>query len=74
MNMPETYKVVGCKECEQIWMYKGEQKTTQCPRCRTTHDTDSLRKYTETESIETAREIRTQLLIDQSNVDSEQFV
>lgn len=60
------YAVVGCPECEALWIVDGRPNTTTCPRCSTRHQYDRLRKLTETPDLDAAREARTSLLADRT--------
>lgn len=71
--MKELYRVVGCSDCNAVWLYKGEQKTTMCRRCGKQHQTDSLRVHGKTADKDEAQRIRTRVVLEQSNVDSDEI-
>lgn len=56
------YAVVGCRECGAFWVIEGRPERTQCPRCRTSHQTTRLKRFVETEDGDAAREARGALL------------
>lgn len=60
------YAVVGCGECDALWIVEGEPETTGCPRCGTRHRFASLRRLAETEDEAAARQARGALLAERS--------
>ena len=56
------YAVVGCGDCEALWVVEGEPKTTGCPRCGKRHRFDRLRTFAETAEEDRARQARSVLL------------
>ncbi|MFB6133849.1 MAG: DUF5817 domain-containing protein [Halanaeroarchaeum sp.] len=58
----DVFAVVGCSECEALWIVKGRPETTQCPRCRTRHSFGALRQFVTTEDRDEARDARSALL------------
>lgn len=56
------YVVVGCSECESLWVLEGRPETTTCPRCRTRHQFDRLKQFVATEDKDEAREVRAAML------------
>lgn len=56
------YAVVGCGECEALWVVEGRPRTTGCPRCGKRHRFDRLRRLAETEDEDAARQARSALL------------
>lgn len=59
------YAVVGCGDCEALWVVeRGEDapETAQCPRCGTTHRRERLRQLATAGTADEAREARTALL------------
>ncbi|MFB6113495.1 MAG: DUF5817 domain-containing protein [Halodesulfurarchaeum sp.] len=56
------FRVVGCSNCDALWIVEGDPDRTQCPRCRTRHQFDRLRAFVETDSKDEAREVRTAML------------
>jgi hypothetical protein len=63
------YAVVGCGDCRALWVLDDPQaaETATCPRCRTRHRTDSLRRFAEFEAREAAREARAAMLADRAD-------
>ncbi|MFW5949742.1 MAG: DUF5817 domain-containing protein [archaeon] len=62
------YVVVGCSECQALWIVEGRPKTTQCPRCSTRRKFDLLRKFTETDDVVEARQVRASMLAERQNL------
>lgn len=56
------FRVVGCSECDALWIVEDEPDTTQCPRCRTRHRFGRLRAFVTTDSKDEAREVRSAML------------
>lgn len=56
------YAVVGCSNCQALWIVDGRPETTSCPRCRTRHQFDRLKQFVRTEDREEAREVRAAML------------
>lgn len=56
------YSVVGCSECEALWIVDGRPDTTECPRCGTRHRTKQLKRFVETDDEDHAREVRASML------------
>ena len=56
------YAVVGCSECESLWIVEGRPETTACPRCRTRHEFGRLQQFVRTEDENEAREVRSAML------------
>ena len=68
------YAVVGCSECEHLWLLSDPRtaETATCPRCGRTHRTKNLRRLAEDEDREAARQARSALLAKRGG-DSEAF-
>ncbi|MFB6252478.1 MAG: DUF5817 domain-containing protein [Halobellus sp.] len=68
------YAVVGCTDCEHLWLLKNARtaETATCPRCGRTHQTKKLRRFVEEEDREAARQARSALLAKQGG-NSEAF-
>jgi len=60
------YAVVGCGECDALWVVEGRPQTTGCPRCGKRHRFDRLRRLAETEHEDAARQARSALLAERS--------
>ncbi len=56
------YRVVGCRNCQSLWIVEGRPETTQCPRCRKRYRLEKLRSFAETESAEAAARVRSSML------------
>lgn len=61
------YSVVGCSDCQHLWVVEGRPETTQCPRCRTRHRFEKLKAFAETESSEAAARVRGSMLADRAD-------
>lgn len=61
------YAVVGCTECNALWVVSGRPETTTCPACGGRHRFGVLKKFVETDDADTAREARTRLLTARSD-------
>ncbi|PSP75278.1 replication protein H, partial [Halobacteriales archaeon QH_6_68_27] len=56
------YAVVGCSECDMLWVVEGRPETSQCPRCGTRRPYAKRRKFVSTEDEDHAREVRASIL------------
>jgi len=56
------YAVVGCSNCNALWVVEGRPDTTGCPRCEKRHRFGKLRKFVTTEDEDHAREVRASIL------------
>jgi hypothetical protein len=63
------YAVVGCSDCEALWIVEGRPDTTQCPRCRRRHQFDRLKTFAETDGENEARDARAAMLAERSDAD-----
>ena len=63
------YRVVGCSNCETLWIVEDEPDTTQCPRCRTRHQFRRLQPFVVTDSKAEARDVRSALLAARQDAD-----
>ncbi|MFB6108253.1 MAG: DUF5817 domain-containing protein [Haloplanus sp.] len=63
------YAVVGCTSCGALWVLSDpdDAETAGCPRCRTRHRTDRLRRFYESTDREAAREARAAMLADRAD-------
>lgn len=52
------YSIVGCNQCEALWIVADRPATTTCPRCNTTHQFDRLRTFVETDDLDAAQRAR----------------
>lgn len=56
------YAVVGCGECQALWIVEGRPETSQCPRCGKTRKYKKRRQFVTTEDQDHAREVRASML------------
>jgi hypothetical protein len=56
------YAVVGCSDCEALWVIEGRPDTTQCPRCGKRHRAKNRKRFVETDDEDHAREVRASML------------
>lgn len=58
------YRVVGCKDCENLWIVQDTQgyETAECTRCGKRHKRSKLKTLGEAEDREHAANIRAELL------------
>lgn len=56
------YAVVGCPDCEALWVVEGSPETSECPRCGRTRSHDARKRFYTTDEPDEAREARARLL------------
>lgn len=56
------YAVVGCGECEALWVVGGRPETSECPRCGHRREHALRTKLYTTDDADEAREARARLL------------
>jgi hypothetical protein len=56
------YAVVGCSDCEALWVIEGRPDTTKCPRCGKRHRAKNRKRFVETDDEDHAREVRASML------------
>lgn len=56
------YAVVGCSDCQALWIVEGRPETTECRRCGTRHRFEHLKRFVETDDRAAAREARGRML------------
>jgi hypothetical protein len=56
------YAVVGCSECEALWVVADRPETTRRPRCGTRHRFERLKRLATADEQSVAREARAALL------------
>jgi hypothetical protein len=56
------YSVVGCDECQALWIVEGRPETSQCPRCGKTRGFEKRRQFVTTDDEDHAREVRASML------------
>ncbi|QRY24215.1 DUF5817 domain-containing protein [Halobacterium sp. BOL4-2] len=57
-----SYAVVGCSDCNALWVVAGRPETTSCPRCETRHQFGTLKQFVTTDDEDHAREVRASIL------------
>jgi predicted Rossmann fold nucleotide-binding protein DprA/Smf involved in DNA uptake len=60
------YAVVGCSNCDALWVVDGRPDSTSCPRCEKRHRFGKLKKFHETPDATEAREARSRLFATRS--------
>lgn len=65
------YAVVGCGECEMLWIVEGRPETSQCPRCGKTRKYKKRKQFVTTDDEDHAREVRASMLAARSGYDEE---
>ena len=60
------YTVVGCGECQALWVVADRPETTQCPRCRTRHRFASLKAFAQADTSEEAARVRSAMLAERA--------
>lgn len=61
------YAVVGCPECEHLWIVAGRPETSQCPRCGHRREHALRTKFATSEDADAAREARSRLLAERQD-------
>lgn len=56
------YAVVGCGECEALWVVEGSPERSECPRCGRSRSHAHRTKFVETDDPDHAREVRASML------------
>ncbi|MFW5974020.1 MAG: DUF5817 domain-containing protein [Natrialbaceae archaeon] len=56
------YAVVGCGECQALWIVEGRPERSECPRCGTTRKYQKRRQFVTTDDEDHAREVRSSML------------
>jgi DNA-directed RNA polymerase subunit RPC12/RpoP len=56
------YALVGCSECQALWIIDGDPETARCPRCGSRRPREKRRTFLETEREDHAREVRASML------------
>jgi len=56
------YAVVGCGECQALWIVEGRPERSQCPRCGKTRKYEKRREFVTTDDEDHAREVRASML------------
>jgi predicted Rossmann fold nucleotide-binding protein DprA/Smf involved in DNA uptake len=60
------YSVVGCSNCDALWVVDGRPESTSCPRCEKRHRFGKLKKFHQTADATEAREARSRLFATRS--------
>ena len=56
------YAVVGCGECQALWIVEGRPERSECPRCGTSRKYEKRRQFVTTDDEDHAREVRSSML------------
>jgi CRP-like cAMP-binding protein len=56
------YAVVGCSECQALWIVEGRPERSECPRCGTSRKYEKRREFVTTDDENHAREVRSSML------------
>jgi DNA-directed RNA polymerase subunit RPC12/RpoP len=56
------YALVGCSECQALWIIEDDPATARCPRCGSRRPREKRRTFLETEAEDHAREVRASML------------
>lgn len=56
------YAVVGCSDCQALWVVTTDGETAGCPRCGRRHQLDRLEQFVTTPEEDHAREVRAAML------------
>jgi hypothetical protein len=65
------YAVVGCSDCQALWIVEGQPERSTCPRCQSTSKFTKRRKFVTTEDEDAAREARASLLAKRGGYEDE---
>jgi hypothetical protein len=63
------YAVVGCGDCEALWIVETGAESSQCPRCGITRPLEKRAKLATVEDEDRARDLRTSLLAERRGVE-----
>lgn len=56
------YAVVGCSDCQALWVVEGRPERSECPRCGTTRQYEKRKQFVTTDDPDHAREVRAAML------------
>ncbi|MFB6164510.1 MAG: DUF5817 domain-containing protein [Haloarculaceae archaeon] len=56
------YAVVGCSDCQALWVVAGRPERSKCPQCGATRLHEKRKKFVTTDDPDHAREVRAALL------------
>lgn len=56
------YAVVGCSECNALWVVEGRPERSECPQCGTTRQYAKRKQFVSTEEPDHARDVRAAML------------
>ncbi|MEF8777038.1 MAG: DUF5817 domain-containing protein [Haloarculaceae archaeon] len=56
------YAVVGCSDCQALWVVEGSPERSECPRCGRRRKHARRRTFVETDDADHAREVRASML------------
>jgi len=63
------YAVVGCSECQALWIVEGRPERSECPRCASTRKYAKRREFVTTDDENHAREVRASMLAARQDMD-----
>jgi hypothetical protein len=67
VELERMYAVVGCSDCEMLWIVEGRPERTECPRCGASRNHEARRKFVRTDDEDHAREVRASMLAARSD-------
>jgi hypothetical protein len=56
------YAVVGCSDCQALWIVEGRPERSECPRCGTSRKYEKRKQFVTTDDEDHAREVRASML------------
>jgi len=56
------YAVVGCSDCQALWIVEGRPERSECPRCSKSRNYEKRRQFVTTDDEDHAREVRASML------------
>jgi hypothetical protein len=59
------YAVVGCSDCQALWVVEGRPERSECPRCGATRQYEKRKQFVTTDDPDHAREVRAAMLAKQ---------
>jgi hypothetical protein len=65
------YAVVGCSDCQALWIVEGRPERSECPRCGTSRKYEKRREFVTTDDENHAREVRSSMLAARQDMDDE---
>ena len=56
------YAVVGCSDCQALWIVDGRPERSECPRCGRSKKYEKRKQFVTTDDEDHAREVRASML------------